>query len=64
MGLIKSELEKGCWYKGISDSTNIAQWTGTNFRFIKDKLSGCYIDILNYYEDGGNVFLPVEKIKL
>jgi hypothetical protein len=64
MGLTKDKLEKDAWYKGNSDSTNIAQWTGIKFRFIKDKLSGCYIDVLNHYEDGGNIFIPIEKIEL
>ena len=64
--LPKSKLKVGSWYIGNCRNTNMAQWTGREFRFIRDKMSGSYIDTLNHFEDDDHydLFVPFKLVEV
>lgn len=62
--IAKEDLIPGAYYLGQSRSTNVAQWTGYKFEFIRHKLSGKYIDSLYHFseETPFDVFIPFKLI--
>lgn len=62
--IAKDDLIPGAYYLGQSRSTNVAQWTGYKFEFIRRKFSGKYIDSLEHFseETPFDVFIPFKLI--
>lgn len=62
----KADLVEGAYYLGLCRNTNIAQWTGSDFVYIRHKLGHRFLENIFHPEDDDryDVFLPFKKIDL
>ncbi len=63
--IAKKDLVKGTYYFGRCRNTNIALWTGKEFKYYRYKMGGYTAEDINHYEDdnGYDLFYPLKEIK-